>query len=264
MKSCILCGDRLEPFECQFHNVCALTENMRADVRPDIMPLSQEGGGVQMAIKRENPYIWVTWLTRLLVGEHSCEWSAWFKAQHEGSSWNKVPSTFDMATWQVEHTGLVGQIRTQLEKEGKTVFTENQNSFVLRGSVAALGGKPDLVATSGGTGTIIDAKTGKESPAHYVQVMVYMYAVPRVLRQYSGMSFDGKVVYKDHEVSVPSSAVSQAFIENLSNLIRRLSSETPARKVPNLAECGFCDITKADCPERVEGGRIEEGETTDF
>ena len=91
------------------------------------------------------------------------------------------------------------------------------------------------------------AKTGKESPAHHVQVMVYMYAVPRVLRQYSGMSFDGKVVYKDHEVSIPSSAVSQAFIENLSNLIRRLGSETPARKVPNLAECGFCDITKADC-----------------
>ena len=217
-----------------------------------------------MAIKRENPYIWVTWLTRLLVGEHSCEWSAWFKTQHEGSSWEKVPSTFDMAAWQVEHTELVRQVRAQLEAEDKTVFAENQNSFVLRGATAALGGKPDLIATSEDKGIIIDVKTGKSSPAHHVQVMVYMYAVPRVLRQYHGVSFAGKVVYKDNEVSIPSSAVSQAFIENLSNLIRRLGSETSARKVPNLAECGFCDITKADCPERVEEGRIEEGETTDF
>ena len=30
-----------------------------------------------MAVLRGGgPYIWVTWLTRLLVGENSCEWAA--------------------------------------------------------------------------------------------------------------------------------------------------------------------------------------------
>ena len=37
------------------------------------------------------PYVWVTWLSELLVGENPCEWGSWFKAQHDGSSWDKIP-----------------------------------------------------------------------------------------------------------------------------------------------------------------------------
>ena len=55
-------------------------------------------------IRANGPYIWVTWLTKLLVGENSCEWAAWFKSQHESWSWDKVASTFDQAEWQMEHT----------------------------------------------------------------------------------------------------------------------------------------------------------------
>jgi hypothetical protein len=198
------------------------------------------------------------------VGEHSCEWGAWFKSQHEGKSWQKVPLGFDSTTWQVEHTELVRQVRIKLEGEGKSVFIENQNSFVLRGSTAALGGKPDLISTFGGNGTIIDVKTGKPSPAHHVQVMVYMYAVPRVFLHYKGMPFAGKVIYRDHEVDIPASAVDGKFIDNLSSLIRRLGSATCPGKVPNPVECGFCDITKHDCPERVAGDVKQEAETGDF
>lgn len=217
-----------------------------------------------MAKKRQSPYIWVTWLTRLLVGEHCCEWGAWFKTHHESSSWEKVPGNFNQTAWQVEHTALVQEVRAKLEAEGKVVFIENQNSFVLRGAVAALGGKPDLIATSRGKDTIIDIKTGKPSPAHHVQVMVYMYAVPKVLRQYHGMSFDGKVVYTDHEVEIPASAIDDKFIGNLTGLIRRLASTTIPKKVPNAVECGFCDITKNDCPERATDDTMQEGETRDF
>jgi hypothetical protein len=218
-----------------------------------------------MAEKRvSGPYIWVTWLTRLLVGESSCEWAAWFKTQHESRSWKAIPSSFDFTGWQIDHTAHLREIRTRLEAEGKAVFTENQNSFVLRGSTASLGGKPDLIATAEGQGTILDAKTGKPSPAHHVQVMAYMYAVPRALRQYQGMVFDGKVVYKDHEVDIPGSAVDKSFIDNLSQLVQRLSAATPARRIPSPMECGFCNISKADCPERAAEDRIEEGATSDF
>ena len=41
------------------------------------------------------PYIWVSWLTRLLLGEASSEWAARFRAQHEGWSWSGVYSDFD-------------------------------------------------------------------------------------------------------------------------------------------------------------------------
>lgn len=217
-----------------------------------------------MARKRQSPYIWTTWLTRLLVGEHSCEWGAWFKTHHESNSYEKVPSSFDLTTWQVEHTTRVKEIRKKLEAEGKIVFLESQNSFVLRGSTAALGGRPDLISTFEGKGTIIDIKTGKPSPAHHVQVMVYMYAVPKVLRQYRGMSFNGKVVYSDHEVEIPASAIDDKFIGNLTTLIGRLSSTTPPQKIANSVECGFCDINKNDCPERAADAILQEGETGDF
>ena len=100
-----------------------------------------------MAQRRDKPYIWVTWLTKLLVGENSCEWAAWFRANHEGQSYDKVPSTFDATEWQLQYTQLLTKIRAEIEAAGKGGFTENQNSFTLRGRTAVLGGKPDLSQT---------------------------------------------------------------------------------------------------------------------
>ena len=215
-------------------------------------------------LRQSGPYIWVTWLTKLLVGENSCEWAGWFRAQHEGRSWDKVPSTFDQASWLLAHTAAINECRQQWENEGHAVFTENQNSLTLRGNTASLGGKPDLIAKKGKSGTIIDIKTGKPSPAHSVQVMLYMYAVPRVLAQYKGITFDGKLVYNDHEVDIPSSAVDKTFVDNFTSLIGRLASATPARKVPSVMECQYCDISSADCSERQAGDVREEGTTDDF
>ena len=45
--------------------------------------------------------------------------------------------------------------------------------------------------------------------------------------------------------------VGEGFIRNLSVLVLRLSAQGPARRVPSQRECGFCDISSADCPERA-------------
>ena len=217
-----------------------------------------------MAERRDEPYIWVTWLTKLLVGENSCEWAAWFRANHESRSYDKVPSNFDATEWQLHHTELLSKVRAGIEAEGRTAFTEGQNSFTLMGRTAVLGGKPDLIAVSEGAGTILDVKTGQPSPSHHVQVMLYMYAVPKALHQYNSISFDGRLVYPDHEDYIPSTDVDDTFTNNLSSLIQRLASPNPARRVPSGLECGFCDITAADCPERVESNDVVVGETEDF
>ena len=57
-------------------------------------------------------------------------------------------------------------------------------------------------------------------------------------------------------------AVDDQFVQNLGALIRRLSADKPARRVPSPQECRFCDITAADCPERVDEGSEPKGETT--
>ena len=69
-----------------------------------------------MAVRRrDSPYIWVTWLTRLLVGENSCEWAAWFRAQHESWSWERVDRTFDQVAWHLAHTEGINESRQHRE-----------------------------------------------------------------------------------------------------------------------------------------------------
>ena len=215
-------------------------------------------------MRSNGPYVWVTWLTKLLVGEHSCEWAAWFKSHHESWSWEKASSTFDVVQWQVAHTASVIDTRAAWEQEDYTVFTESQNSFALRGKTATLGGKPDLIARKGNEGVILDVKTGKPSPSHGVQVMLYMYAVPRALGQYKGVTFDGRVVYYDHEVAIPATAVDEGFIRNVGRFMQRLGLSAPARRVPSPMECAYCDITAANCPDRLSGTPVTEGVTVDF
>ena len=213
-------------------------------------------------LRNGGPYIWATALPKLLTGESSCEWAAWFKARHESGSWSRRPSDFDQAAWLLAHTALLGEERQRWEERGYEVFIEGQNKFALRGRCATLAGKPDLVARRGDAITVVDAKTGKPGPSHAVQVMVYLYSLPRALTQYRGLTLTGQVAYQDHQVEVP--AVDEAFVRELGSLIQRLASETPARRVQSAAECRFCEITAADCAARVEEELVEVGETGDF
>ena len=210
----------------------------------------------------QGPYIWATTLAKLLTGENSCEWAGWFKAHHQ--NWAKPPSDFDSSAWMLKHTALVNEERESREQLGYTVSTENQNLFRLRGSSATIAGKPDLIAGKAHEVVVIDAKTGKPGPSHRAQVMIYQYAVPKALQQYQGRRIKGHVRYPDSHVMTPESAVNPEFISTLSSLIRRLADETPARRVPSAQECRFCDISKGDCPERIEADYTPEGSTTDF
>ena len=206
--------------------------------------------------------MWATWLARLLAGEASCEWASWFRSHYQ--DWTRPPSDFDQARWMVDHTALVNQARESREKLGYEVFTEDQNSFRLRGKSATLAGKPDLIAAKASDLVVIDAKTGRPNPAHSGQVMIYQYAVPRALERYRGAEFRGHVIYPDGNVQIPVSGVDGKFIDRLGSLIQRLADDVPARRVPSASECRWCDITAADCPDRIEGEIREEGVTSDF
>ena len=60
-----------------------------------------------MAERRDFPYIWATWLPKLLTGENSCEWAVWFKAHYQG--WDRPPSDFNQSEWMVRHTALLNE-----------------------------------------------------------------------------------------------------------------------------------------------------------
>ena len=146
-----------------------------------------------MAVPRDNPYIWTTWLPRLLTSENSCEWAIWFKAHRQ--NWAKVPSDFNQAEWMLNHTSLLNEKKSQWEARRQKVYVEGQNSFRLRGQSATLAGRPDLIVERSNDALIIDIKAGRVQPSHYVQIMIYMYALPRALHQYQHAKLAGEVVY---------------------------------------------------------------------
>ena len=49
---------------------------------------------------------------------------------------------------------------------------------------------------------IIDAKTARPSPHHAVQVLTYMYAVPRALPEYRDTEFRGHLIYLESHVQI--------------------------------------------------------------
>ena len=116
-------------------------------------------------------------------------------------------------------------------------------------------GQADLVAVaSDGQVTVYDVKTGAQRDSDIAQVMIYMYALPLAADSpCKGNAPDGRLVYRDGtETYIPAAPVDDDFREGLHDLIRRVVSDDPARRVPSPSECNWCDLTDLDCPERVD------------
>ena len=214
-----------------------------------------------MAAERriETAYIWATWLKELLSGSAECEWATWFQSNHYSNSWEKVSSDFDFTAWQQKHTAYTRQVKGVWINKGYDVTSEYQNKFKMKGSQAVLSGQPDLIARKDGHGVIIDVKTGKPRTSDAFQVKTYMWAIPRVSWMHKGIkSYEGQVAYSTGEiVEVFPEEIDQLFHDEIVGLVKRVSAFEPAVKVPSYYGCRFCNITSADCPERIEENVVE-------
>ena len=204
-----------------------------------------------MPQQREHPYIWTTWLPRLLTGENSCAWATWFKIHFQ--NWTRQPSDFDLAQWRIRHTALLNEQKAGWLDSGYNVYVEDQNAFRLRGRSATLAGKPDLIVVNNSNhARVIDVKAGQEQDWHRVQVMIYMYAIPRALPQYRNVSIAGEVVYPHGTRRIPQGGLPTSFTQDLTKLIRSLAAPDPPSRVPSARECRHCDISVAECPDRID------------
>ena len=215
-------------------------------------------------LRKSSPYIWITWLTKLLAGEVNCEWASWFKAQHEGNSWEKSSSSLDLVRWQVGHTDLLRRCAQEYRLQGYSVTMEGQNSFTLQGKTATLAGKPDLVVRLDNLVIVVDIKTGRPRASDQVQVMLYMYLLPLIRPEFQGCIIAGQVVYGNQVVDIPSEAVGDSFAASVRELVSRLAARGPALKVPSLGECRYCEITVADCSDRMEESTANSAKTDFF
>lgn len=204
------------------------------------------------ATLRESRYVWVTWLSRLMAGEISCEWAPWFRTNFK--DWDRPPSDFDEAQWRVAHTRLLRDIRSARRGFGEESFVERQGQFYYeRDSGLVLSGTPDLVTVTGNEGIVHDAKTGKQRASDAVQVKIYMHCLPLAHAAFRGKLLSGRVVYADHEINIPAGAVDREFVDQFEYFLDILDSNEEPERIPSEPECGFCNIGAGDCPGRFPG-----------
>jgi len=202
------------------------------------------------ATKRSEPFIWVSWLTKVMAGEKQCEWASWFRSHY---IWEKLPSGLDVAKWTAEHAQLLRARRAALETEGFTVYAEDQNAFTLTGKTGIkVSGKPDIVAIRGQEAYVEDCKTGSPRHSDHFQVLVYMLSLPHVAGPWKGLKLNGRIIYGDTVVDVPASKIDTNLKELFRRTVLTIGGPEPARKTPSWGECRYCDISGADCPERMD------------
>ena len=207
-----------------------------------------------MATLRDGgPYIYPTWLPKLLAGLDSCEWKIWFQVHHDSRSWDKLPSDFDLTRYNLEHTELVRLCTEEYLQRGFTVSVERQNDFRLQVDTATISGRPDIVAWRDDEAVIVDAKAARPNPSHEIQVMLYMTWLPMIDPRFQKVELSGEVYYGEEAViNIPAASVNDWFKEITAGLITRVTSKTPPRRAPSESECRFCPISRRYCPERRE------------
>ena len=198
-----------------------------------------------MANPRKSPYIWVTWLAKVMSGDVTCHWQSWFQSHNQLTE--KQSGDFDSAGWVMSHTKMLTEFKDKLIEEGYIPLIEQSINYKIPNSNIEIAGKPDCVIEEGDDVTIYDCKTGKESPTHQVQVMLYMYLLSK--NKFSEKQIKGIVMYKDKEIEILD--LPEDFEENFNFFVNILSSLKSPMKNPG-SSCRFCSITKNDCPERED------------
>lgn len=195
------------------------------------------------------PYIYVTWLAKQLGG-HQCRWSAWFKAHFKYDKYEEMAG--DLHRWNADHTRMMARRRQELEADGWTIFTEQQNAFKLDLPQAVVAGKGDIVAVKGTRALIVDGKTGRERDSDIWQLLIYLRTYPRVRPALAAGEWEGEVLYKNGPpISLTASELTEERLGQITDLIRVIASEEPPPRTPSRDECRMCNIGPADCPQRV-------------
>ena len=175
------------------------------------------------------------------------------QVQHDGRTWEKLDSGFNLARYNIEHTELLRLCTEEYEQRGYSVTVERQNDFRLNLAGATISGRPGLVASRDDETIIVDVKAAKPNPSHEIQVMLYMAWLPLADRRYREVKLSGQVYYgEDNGIDITATKIDHRFKEITAGLITRLTSKTPARKAPSPGECRFCPISSQYCPERRE------------
>ncbi len=198
-----------------------------------------------MAELRDSPFIWVSWLTKIMTGETTCQWQGWFKSKNKLTE--EQPNDFNLVGWTIDHTKLLTELQRELIKAGYNPVVEQPIKHKILDTDMVVSGKIDCIVEKEDEVVVYDCKTGKERSSDQAQVMIYIYFLSK--NEVYKKPIKGIVMYKDKKVEI--SNLPENFEENFNFFVEVLSSTDSPPK--NAGEsCRFCSITKTDCPERID------------
>lgn len=206
-------------------------------------------------LRKDGTYIWTAWLSKLLGGDNSCEWTAWFKTQFDDQSWTRVQQVSNLARWQTGHSDMVNRKARELREQGYEVTREAQNQFTvtLEKLKVAIAGKCDLVAQQGNLGWIVDVKSGRPKVTDQAQVLIYLCLLRWARPELKELTVKGLLVYRAHEEIIEPEQVDDRLTRTLRGLFSDLANNRElAVKVPAWSNCRFCAISDLHCQEHVE------------
>lgn len=205
-----------------------------------------------MAEPRKSPFIWATWLSKVMSGDGDCQWGAWFQTHNQLGK--QQPDDPALSAWMVDHTRMVTQLQKDLRFGGLKPLPGMDVAIPNLPYGAVVKGKLDCLTNEDSLATVYDCKTGRQKNADTVQVQIYMLALSR-MSAFAQKTIRGVVVYKEDRLDVP--PISDSFIENFNYFVDLLAGDEEPMKVPSKNDCRFCKITRNDCEERFEGGDAE-------
>ena len=195
--------------------------------------------------KRPFPFVYVTWITKILAGEAECLYQPWAKSQFKYAK--RPDANFNLAAWTAEHNALVAARAKELRDDGWSVTLEDQNAFKWSGKAALLSGKPDILALHEKHGAlVVDAKTGQQRHSDFFQCLIYMLALPRVRGELQGLR--GEVCYTSHQIQIEPEELTPDIEARIFAMLRTMGSADRPATVPSQRGCAWCDL--ADCKDR--------------
>lgn len=196
------------------------------------------------------PYIWPTWMSGLISGDKNCWWAAWFKAHYR--KYPKVEQDTDLAQWKANHAKMVGEVSAREAAEIQVnVSVEDQNKFTIKGKVALVGGKPDVVVAHPESDSvhIIDCKTGEVRDSDFWQVLIYMMMLTLKEARFHGYSVTGAVEYANGTVRKVDATSLENGRSTVLRVLHRVAGDVELPRTASFDECSRCDI--GCCPDRV-------------
>ena len=167
-----------------------------------------------------------------------------------GPDW---PSRFVRFDKEASFAASLGQVHRAELPEGREVVTvEDQNKFTLPGRATTLGGKPDIVAVRDCEGLVVDCKSGQQRDSAWFQVLTYMRVLPLTDARCGRVRLAGEVQYREASVRIEPEQLDDMLKALIRGVIEHVGGDEAPRRVPSYAECRFCDLTAADCPNQVE------------